>query len=440
MNFITTNRSNPCPICADVEGKCRSKSTDFTLADRSTINDQLFLCMVMHQDNNGFKFTGDTNDGLWGKFISYDLSQSLSEAWRKKRSKNNQPRVAKPLIIKRPPTDKSKPQYQHLLKISQRSQAIALVLSQLSLTSAHLAALIKRGFTKEQIEEYGFKSVRYHQPLTIPISNRLAGIADDGKHLTNKFTGLIVPIRNPQGLYIGWQYRLDRASNCRYLWAKSNGVSSHLSEYSELPLSFNLPSGSVTNYDYIALTEGVGFKPQLTANQFGLISLGASGGMFAASPKLLAEYLKQTSTISKTKSVLLFPDAGAVKNPLVLKQYKRTIDLVQSLGYNVQIAWWGQINKSCPDPDEFKGDYRVISTEQFFNFGLKYSAFFPNKDNQNAVRQFLNLLKDTNNPVRLKNAIALFKSRYAKQFNLIKQICWKHLDPQRQQFIHQLYS
>lgn len=190
---------------------------------------------------------------------------------------------------------------------------------------------------------------------------------------------------------------------------------------------------------YIALTEGVGFKPQLTANQFGLISLGASGGLFAASPKLLKAYLNIASNILHTKSILLFPDAGAVKNPHVLRQYKRTIDLIQSLGFTVEIAWWGQIDKSCPDPDEFKGEYRVISPDTFFLFGLRHSAYFPGTDNQNVVRQFLRLLCTVKRS-QLKQAVTSFKSQYSQQFDLIKRICWQHLDSKRKQFITSVFS
>ena len=113
--------------------------------------------------------------------------------------------------------------------------------------------------------------------------------------------------------------------------------------------------------------------------------------MFAVSPKLLKVYLTKASNILHTKSVLLFPDAGAVSNPLVLRQYKRTIDLIKSLGFYIAIAWWGQIKKSNPDPDEFQGDYQVISPDTFFTFGLRYSAYFPGTDNRNLVRQFLDL-------------------------------------------------
>ena len=449
MQFIPTNRDNPCPICTDIKGRCRSKQTNFTLPNGSTHCARQFLCMRMHQDNNGYKFTGNTSDGLWGKFISFNLSKYLSSTWTEllhgQKTKRNHPCCygsAKPKIIKRSPRIKckDKPSYKHLLSIPQRHNAIKQVLSQLPLTAAHRKSLTKRGFTNQQIEQYGFKSVRYQQPLVKPVSDRLAGVAKGGKQLTNNFSGLIVPIRNGLGLYIGWQYRLDNASNHRYLWAKSDDISSHLLEYFELPLSFNFPSGGIKNHKYIALTESVGFKPQLTANQFGLISLGASGGMFGVSPKLLKAYLDRASSILQSRQILLFPDAGAVRNSLILKQYKRTIDTVTRLGYTVKVAWWGQVDKSCPDPDEFKGDYQIISTSKFFNYGLRYSAYFPGKDNRNAVRHFFNLLQTTINPFQLKTAIATFQSRYAQQFDLIKRICWQHLPSNRKQFVHSVYS
>lgn len=438
MNFLTTNRSNPCPCCNDISAKCRNKSTSFSLPDHSVIEDQLFLCMAFREDTNTHKFTGETSDRLWGKFISHELSNTLSQAWAKGNTPNTT-RTGKLTTIKRPPSTKKR-EFSHLLSIAERHEQITLLLAQLSLTEYHRQGLIQRGFSDEQINLYGFKSVSYQQTLVSPISARLAGVALGGRNLTNNFSGLIVPIRNFEGFYLGWQYRLNYASNCRYLWASSEGLSSHLQEYSELPLSFNFPHAGVINHDYIALTEGVGFKPQLTANRFQLISLGASGGLFAASPQLLKLYLTKASNILRTKSVLLFPDAGAVHNPLVLRNYKRTIDLISNFGFSVAIAWWGQVNQSQPDPDRFQGDYQVISTLAFFNLGLKYSAFFPDENNRNVVRQFLDILSHSHNSAELKQAVEIFQSRYFQQFDLIKRICWQHLDPQRKQLISALYD
>jgi hypothetical protein len=438
MSFLTTTRSNPCPCCGDTNAKCRSKPTSFSLPDNSTIEDQQIFCMAFREDTDTHKFTGYTSDRLWGKFITHDLGATLSHAWGRGNNRNTY-RTGKPPIIKRPPTHKKRC-FSYLLSISDRHSQIEQLLAQLSLTAAHRQKLIKRGFSEEQIQQYGFVSVGYQQSLVNPISDRLAGVAPGGKNLTNKFSGLIVPIRDESGFYLGWQYRLDHAFGCRYLWASSEGVSSHLSEYAELPLSFHFPDGEVKDNRFIALTEGVGFKPQLTANRFGLISLGASGGLFAVSPKLLKVYLNKASNILHTKSVLLFPDAGAVRNPLVLRQYKRTIDLISSFGFSVAIAWWGQINKSNLDPDEFQGDYQVISPDTFFTFGLRYSAYFPGTDNRNLVRQLLDLLKNACDALELRRAIAQFQSRYEEQFDLIKRICWQHLDPKRKQFIYSIFS
>jgi hypothetical protein len=309
----------------------------------------------------------------------------------------------------------------------------------------HKRALIERGFSDQQIEKYQFKSVTYRQPLTHLVDDRLPGVATGGRSLTNKFSGLIVPILNPDGFFIGWQYRLDYAAHCRYLWASSETIdgqkiSAHLSEEDELPLAFCSPDDGVTNNDYIGITEGVGFKPALTANKFGLICLGASGGLFSNSPQLFQSYLHRASQIKSTPKVLLFPDAGAVRNHLVLRQYFRTIKLLETFGYQVAIAWWGQINKSAPDCDELEGSYELLAPLEFFTLGLKHSAFYPDDDGRNLVRRFFTLLTSFPSRHQLELAISLFQSRYRLQFDLIKRICWYHLNPEQKSYLLSLFS
>jgi len=439
MTFISSSRFNPCPCCHDISGKCRTRETSFSLPNGSSVDDTQLFCMNSREDTNNYKFTGETSDQLWGKFISFDLSQLLSESWQSVKQKANSWKSNRnKRTVKRPPVLKKR-DYSHLLLISNRHQEITQLLAQLTIEPHHHKALLERGFTTEQIERYGFRSVSYQQPLKTPISNHLAGVAPGGRNLTNKFSGLIVPVRDADDNYLGFQYRLDNPSDSRYLWAKSGKYSSHLSEYSKLPLAFCFPDGGVKDDQFIALTESPGFKPQLTANHRGLITLGASGGLFASSPKQLKSYLDKASSILQCKSVLFFPDAHAVKNHQVLKRYKRTTDLLTKLGYSVQFAWWGQINKSDPDPDEYKGDYQIISIEQFFSLGLQYSAFYPNKHNRNAVQDFLDLLTNhkTNN---LKAQITAFKSQYQHQFDLIKRISWRHLEAEQKRYVHSLCS
>jgi hypothetical protein len=84
--------------------------------------------------------------------------------------------------------------------------------------------------------------------------------------------------------------------------------------------------------------------------------------------------------------------------------------------------------------------YHIISVDDFFTLGLKHSAYFPAPDGRNLVRQFFNLLQDTHTSVQLTTAIAQFQFRYQEQFNLIKRICWQHLDQKRKQSIHSLFS
>ena len=76
--FISTNRSNPCPICTDTNGKFRSKDTLFTLPDQSTIDDRQFLCMAVRENNNGYKFTGETSDRLNEQIVNIEIEKEES--------------------------------------------------------------------------------------------------------------------------------------------------------------------------------------------------------------------------------------------------------------------------------------------------------------------------------------------------------------------------
>ena len=47
-----------------------------------------------------------------------------------------------------------------------------------------------------------------------------------------------------------------------------------------------------------------------------------------------------------------YPDAGAVRNRHVMRQYRATWKLLKQWGYSVQVAWWGQETKADADIDE----------------------------------------------------------------------------------------
>jgi hypothetical protein len=67
-----TNRSNSCPICGDVKGKCR------TFDDKP-----LVLCMTA-DFAPGWKAFGTTKDGLWTQFSPETRSLFDQGAWQRR--------------------------------------------------------------------------------------------------------------------------------------------------------------------------------------------------------------------------------------------------------------------------------------------------------------------------------------------------------------------
>jgi len=55
--FHPTNKRNPCPVCSDTKGKCRTTEGD------------LILCMSHDAPLPGWHYLGQTKDYLWGKFL-----------------------------------------------------------------------------------------------------------------------------------------------------------------------------------------------------------------------------------------------------------------------------------------------------------------------------------------------------------------------------------
>jgi hypothetical protein len=56
--------------------------------------------------------------------------------------------------------------------------------------------------------------------------------------------------------------------------------------------------------------------------------------------------------------IAIAPDAGAILNKNVLKQYEKTVKLLTDWGYGdrIQFAWWGQATKLDNDYDEITQD------------------------------------------------------------------------------------
>jgi hypothetical protein len=111
------------------------------------------------------------------------------------------------------------------------------------------------------------------------------------------------------------------------------------------------------------------------------------------SPPLPAPF-PPASSLSGTKDLLLWADAGAVANKNVMRQYRRTYELVRSWGYTLRVAWWGQLDKSCLDGDEYTGCFEILTWAQFESLSRNPLSFWDN------VTRSLNKIKRLYSPRR----------------------------------------
>ena len=413
-NFTPTRHDNPCIVCDNTDGRCRQ-------------TEKIHLCMNVvdkwsARSLRGFQFLGLTKDRQWGKFIERD--DSLSEQDRETQRLHWQQ-------VKARRAAEEQQHHAAAMPSAERDRHYRKLLSQLTLHPDDRADLHRRGLTDKQIEAGVFRSVEQWQRLEVALPWRLPGVNLDSYSL-NTQAGYLCPIRDVDGLIVGCQVRLRSAEQGgRYRWLSSrtkkrpNGATAHLSN-GENPITVARPiahSGwrlqvadadpsctchqgfeffgtfeecneryfiekstldrseeggdrffgcnctfSIKQCHVIGMAEGV-LKPYIASQRLGHVFVGAAGGQFTSSPETLKATLEKLSTESGLRAVTFFPDAGCLENQSVLKQYSATWKLVQELGYEVAIAWWGQFTKDDPDIDELEDfdELEFITTEQFWS-------------------------------------------------------------------------
>jgi hypothetical protein len=432
-NYKRSNKTNPCPCCSDTSAKCLKAAITFSTpieSQKSGIEGEHLLCMNLRGDTNSHKFTGETANGAWGKYISHELSEELSREWGNSRARISSLSPQKKIEIEnlhrerlKAKAEKEKQAIERrrnaLLDEEDRDREIRKVLQSLSISDRDYESLKQRGFSREEIIDHQYKSVQACQPIE-KTSNLLAGITAEGHNLTLQVPALLVPIKNNRDKYTGWQYRGHTTSKHKYFWAKTEvesrdyDITSHDKKTLEPLLAYCSPHSGRLDSEYIGLTEAIGFKCQLAANKYGQIVIGASGGLFASSPKTFEEYLSSASETLNSRKVVLYPDAGAVKNPAIIRQYARAIDFLQQKEYDPQFAWWGQTDKQQHYDVDEKGDesqFALISPDYFYNLGKLHSGYHP-KD-ELVFRQRVNRVIGKNDNVDLISDSVLQK-RIAK--------------------------
>ena len=420
--WIRFNRRN-CPGCGGERNDCRLELRTNLLRCRGSNVSREWI--YLKEDKIGFPMYQHVSDREAYK----QEQQALS---REEKERRQREREAEKLERERQKSEK----YAHLLPEEQRDPEIRKVLNQLVLWERHYKQLRGRGLTDEEIITGGYKSVSQWQKLKEPVDNRLAGVKLDGRSLTNFDSGILCPTKNNFGQFVAWQLRRDNCSDkgSKYIWAagekkRSQQPTSHLKN-GELPLALHKPENEniifnrepfstdkllaqrqnlkqkgfpIKNKNFsensnsrgiLGLVDSVGIKPQLASSKLSIPFLGASGGRFDSSRQTFKKYLEEI----KPEKLVYYADAGDVANPDKVRTIKQTVELVTEWGYQIEIAWWGQVNKSDGDIDEISSEkilkIKYLTPEKFSKIAEEIAEQQKKEKRKKAAKKEIKTLKN----------------------------------------------
>jgi hypothetical protein len=253
----------------------------------------------------------------------------------------------------------------------ERDREIKKILNQLTLSDSDRILLKNRQYlTDDRIGH--FRTVEQWQKLTPAVSPGLSGVNWDGSKLNNPVKGILVPIPDHNGLFVGLRlYNPNSKENDtgKYLWlsSRARGVEPKL-QNGELPLAIYWPK-ELQRSDQIGICEGLEIKPSIAADRLGIPFIGASGGNFAGSKESLLNAIEsiRAKLGNPDATVTLYPDAGSLVNENVTNQYRKLSDILP-----IQIAYWGHgFDKKLGDVDEIGNleSIEFISPDQFLAMG-----------------------------------------------------------------------
>lgn len=351
---IPTNKNNPCPICENLTGACR------------VFADDTVFCHGLADTRKGEKANGyvcvKPSNGHTATF-----KPDNSEQWTEERRREWEQRKA---YLHQQAQEQHQQKREKALNSSDRHKLYSEILDGLLQDEKLIAELEQRGFTPEEIANCGLKSVIRYQELPREFDLRLPGVTQDGKKLIISGDGYLCPIRDFDGYIVALQLRLyNPGDGGRYRWVSSSDQTLPLlvQDNLENPLAVFHPAQP----QGIALVEGTGTKPSLTSSRFNLLTIGAAGGQFAASPNLLKDYLDRAlAQTGREKKLDIFADAGDVQNRQVVSRWKAVTELLSNFGWDFQFGWWGQFTKNDSDIDELTpteySKIQYISAKEFF--------------------------------------------------------------------------
>ena len=354
MNKFTSLKNN-CPVCSGTRRDCR----------QNTSNDLIHCRHDVIGAPPGFKYIGVDKIGF--NMFSADDGNCDPLQWEARRQRQAQERELRLVAEAK--------LYSQSLNADERDRNIRRIHAQIGISSRHRQHLKDRGLTDAQIDVGKFFSIAPWQEVTA-INPRLAGVDLYGRKLLIGQPGFACPVTDVSGRLISWQTRFDDATDNKYRWPTSrssnrpNGGTAHLSN-GELPLGCYRPTDGI-QLSSIGLAEGF-LKPFITAKRWGQVIIGAAGGNFAASPRQLKDYLDELSVELGSRTVDLYPDAGAIANSNVMRHYESALQMITQWDYTVRVAWWGQSSKQQPDIDELASFDCItyLTSEEFLELGAK---------------------------------------------------------------------
>ena len=352
----------PCPVCDSTSGKCRGKEDS---------GKEYILCMTFADAKkgsieNGYKCIKEASTGFqhYSATFTLDNSQEWTEAQKQEWETMRLLRKAEARL-------QEQAKLKNSLTADQRDVDYSKILDSLKQDITTASDLKKRGFTQDETNDCGFVSVEKWQKLPFAVDQRLPGISAKNTLIASG-DGYLCPVRNYDGQVVALQLRLHNPDDSgRYRWVSSDKQTLALNVEGSLenPLAVFKPLGKA---DGIALVEGTGAKPFLASRRLNKIVIGAAGGQFAGSPKLLEEYLCRASEDVGTKEVAIYPDAADIRNKSVMSRWEQVATLIISFGYDVKFAWWSQISENDCDIDELTDFSQIeyITPDEFVSLAF----------------------------------------------------------------------
>jgi hypothetical protein len=340
---------NTCPICASSSGKCKWQPYELSAKNGKITPTIKTLCMTGAggYGNPDYHYFNDTRDGQWGVYIPLiDWNEHRGED-RQATPAERAEWVKNQKLKQQALLEAENQRRAESLPTDERDIAARAILAQLSLNEIDRKDLVRRGFTRQQIEEIGFKSVEKFQRLKEPVNPRFPGVNIQGNRLNNGYIGgILIPIYTITGEIVSFQVRNRESSKSRYRWLSStweksreNGPVPNLPN-GEIPLTFSYPQllGVQPVLKSIGLAEGTGAKPNLAAIEMGQQVIGAAGGQFLSAPEQLKDALERW----RANYIDLYLDGEDIHKPQVIRRWLNLYHQLLEWGYKPRLMWSGQ--------------------------------------------------------------------------------------------------